>query len=238
MKAYYLDDKTSESRELDLSAYADADDEAMHKIANLLRNNQNIHTLTIDKCELRDHGALVLRNAILTHKSLRNLCLTHLRMGSYPACTDDEYFFPESLDAAVNHLCAILREAELNFVEITQLHFIDRTQRRYQYIEMVEPASMRDLLTQEKQPYYFKEILANLRANLHLHRVHITAVDKDMYAEEQALQRHIKQQHQSENVNEILQGTHASAEASLMPEIYKFLALSAWAKRWNNRRKH
>lgn len=237
MKVYYLDDKAAESHELDFSDHPDADDEAIREVADLLHNNQKIHTLTIDHCELREQGVRTLRHAVLGHKSLRNLCLTQLRMGSYPCSTYDEYYFPESLDYAVDQLCAILRDARLNFIEITDLKFLDHTIRKYEHIDMVDPVSMRDILTQEKEPYYFKEIMDSLKANFHLHRVHLTAMDRDMSGDERALQINIRRQHQSEDVNEILQGTHAAAESHLMPEIYKFLALHAWVKRWSDKRK-
>src|SRR5579864_1307937 len=113
MKVRYREGKEIRDTVVDYSESHFSADEIVKQIAQRLRDNQAIHTIAIENFELYEKGANALRHAVLGHKALRNLSLTGMRICSYPACTNDEYYFPKDLDNAVEHLCAILRDGRL-----------------------------------------------------------------------------------------------------------------------------
>lgn len=228
MKVRYREGKDIRDLILDFSESRFSYDEIVKQLAQRIHDNQAMQFLVIENCELHEKGAHALRQAILGHKSLRHIVFNNLLLCSYPASTDDEYFFPKDLDNTVEHLCAILRDARLNTIELIDLNFRDRTQRQYQHFDMVDPSVMRDLLLQEKAPLYLKEITYSLNHNPHLTKINFSTVDSDVTSMVKEIEENIKKRQAAERLNEVFQGTHAAVEAYLMPEIFKFVALHAW----------
>lgn len=230
MKVRYREAKDIRDCIIDFSESRFSADEIIKQIAQRINDNQAILIITLENFELHEKGMHALRQAILGHRSLRTLVLDNVTLCSYPADTNDEYFFPPDLDNAVLSLCAILRDARLTHIEINNLNFRDRTQRHFEHFDMVDPVTMRDLLTQEKEPYYIKEITFGLKHNPHLLQLIFTTVDVDVEQQVKEIEDIIKRRQAAEHLNEILQGTHAAVEAYLMPEIFKFVALHAWLR--------
>lgn len=235
MKVRYREIKELRDTVLDLTESQFSADELVKQVAQKLRDNQAICFLSIENFDLYEKGASALRHAILGHKSLRLLSLINIRICSYPVCSDDEYFFPIDMDVAIEHLSAILRDGRLHHIEIINIDFHDRTERHFEHFDMVDPSVMRDLLLQEKEPFYIKEILYNLRHNPHLLKLNFTAVDIDLSHEVKQIEDDIQLRHTAEDINRILQGTHASAETYLMPEIFKVFTTWSWIRRFKNK---
>lgn len=234
MKVRYKEAKNIRDVVLDFTESRFSLDEMMKQVAQRLSDNQAIYFVAIENAEINEKGAHALRNAVLGHKSLRHFALLDLKICSYPVASDDEYFFPNDLDSAVQHMCSIFRDARLERLDIINLDFYDRTQRRFEHFDMVDPAVMRDLLTQEKEPFYIKEIIYSLKHNPHLKNLYLSITDADMTNEVKEIEADIKKRQSAEQLNSILQGTHAAVETHLWPEIFKFVALSAW---WHKIRK-
>lgn len=228
MKVRYRESKDLHDTVLDYSESQFTPDELVKQIAQRLRDNQSMYSLSIEDFQLYEKGANALRHAILGHKSLRYLSLLNVLVCSYPVDTDDEYFFPKDLDNAVDHLCAILRDARLHSIKITRLEFRDRTNHHYEHFDMVDPTVMRDILLQEKQPYYIKEISHSLNHNPHLLALTLSMVDLDVAPMVKEIEANIKMRHTAEKINEVLQGTHATVETHMFPEIFKYLTTLAW----------
>jgi hypothetical protein len=228
MKVYYKEGKDIRDIVLDFSDSQFSADELIKQIAQRIRDNQAIHSLMIENAEFNDKGMNAFRHALLGHQALRKLSLKNILISSYPFSTHDEYFFPQDLDNAVEHLCAILRDARLNEIEITHLTFRDRTEHHYEHFDMVDPAVMRDLLLQEKQPYYVSEIANSLCHNPHLLTLILSIVECDTDKIVSEVEAVIKKRQSAECLNEILQGTHATAETHLPTEIFKFFTAIAW----------
>lgn len=236
MKVRYRETKGFRDTVLDFTESQFSADELIKQISQRLRDNQSIRFLSIENFDLYEKGASVLRHAILGHASLRFLSLINMRICSYPVSTDDEYFFPKDMDAATQHLFAILRDARINQLEIIDINFYDRTQRHFEHFDMVDPSVMRDLLLQEKEPFYIKEIFYNLLHNPHLLKVSLSAVDFDLSSEVKIIEDDIKRRHSADYINHILEGTHAAAETFLMPEIFKFFTTWQWIKKSKDRK--
>lgn len=125
MKARLKGDKATPEIILDYAGSNFSADEVIKQIATKLHDNHTIHTLIIEHAQLFEKGTQALRQAVLGHPSLRKLVLYELTFYSYPKMLTDvveaDYFFPTDLDAAVQHFCAILRDARLETIEITEL---------------------------------------------------------------------------------------------------------------------
>ncbi len=185
-------------------------DEIVKQFSQALHSNQGIHTVIIENMEFEEHGMTALCHAVLGHRSLRHLSLLGVRCASYLKTTGDEYYFPLDLDKVVENLCAILRDGKLYSLQIKDLEFIDRTQRTYEHFDMVDPATMRDLLLQEKQPFYIKEMTEALEHNPYLKSIEISIVDTDMKKVLQEIRWTIEHRLASEQINKVFQGTHAA----------------------------
>ncbi len=235
MKVRYKESKDIRDIVLDFTESRFSADEIVKQVAQRLHDNQGIHSLVIENIALYEKGAHALRHAILGHKSLRSFAILDAHLYSYPVTTDDEYFFPLDLDKTVEHLCAILRDARLHQIKITDLDFHDQTQRHFQHYDMVDPVSMRDLLTQEKEPFYIQEVLYALNHNPHIHDVELTTVDLDVAQQVEEIKEAIKKRQAAEKLNAVFQGTHAAVETHFMPEIFKLTALWAWMNKFRRR---
>lgn len=231
MLARLKGDKDIAEMVLDYTVSQFSSDEIIKQIALRLHDNPMIHTLIIENAELYEKGAVALRQAVLGHPSLRQLSLYNLKICSYYITVSEEisdYFFPKDLDQAVAQVCAILRDARLNTIEMTELNFIDRTERHFQHVDMVEPAQMRDLVLQEKQPEYITQIAESLNHNPHLYCINLSIDDVDVNEFVEEIEKNIRRRHASEELNLVLEGTHAAIETRLIPEIFKFYALRLW----------
>lgn len=227
MKARYRESHALRDTVLDYSDSQFSADELLKQIAQCLRDNQKIQMLTIENAILDEASADALCQAVLKHHSLKALSLQGLKICSHATCAAEEYF-PEDLDRAVGHLCAMLRASNLNHIELLDVDFLDLTERKYEHFDMVDPSVMRDLLTQEKEPFYIKQILDSLKHNPHLLIAHFTAVDVDLTQTMEKLNEEIKKRQSAENINAVLQGTHASIETYLLPEMFKAFAMGVW----------
>jgi hypothetical protein len=203
-------------------------DEMVKQVAQRLHDNQEIHTLILQNAEIYEKGMNALRHAVLGHRSLRQLSFQDLHICSYPVSTDDEYFFPLDMDATVMHLCALLQDGCLNYIELMNLEFHDRTNRHFQHFDMVEPSSMRDLLSEEKEPFYIKEIIRSLNHNPHLSGLFFSTRDTDVSHFVKEIEANIRKRRMASQMNAIFQGTHAAIDAQHIPEIIKFMAIGAW----------
>jgi hypothetical protein len=212
-------------------------DEFIKQAAQCLHDDQTISSLRIENVELYEHGANALRHAILGHKSLRKLTLKNICICSYSACSDDEYYFPKDLDNTVEQLCALLRDGRLTEIELNELNFRDRTEHRYEHFDMVDPATMRDILLQEKAPFYAKKLIESLLHNPHLYRLTFSIIDMDVSHAVNEIEMNIKRRHSAEQINAMLQGTYAASESVIMPEIYKFFTTWVWMNNWFQKRK-
>jgi hypothetical protein len=226
MRIRYREEKELHDIVLDFTDSRFSPDELIKQIAQRLRDNQTIHTLVIENAELYEKGADALCQAVLTHKALRNLYLHRALFCSYAVCGDDDYF-PADLDAAVEHISAMLRQANLHCIELTDIDFHDRTERKYEHFDMVDPTVMRDLLMQ-KEPFYIKQIENSLIHNPHLYTVKFSVVDVDVKQDVKEIEQDIKKRHTAEQINAVLQGTHAAIETYMMPEIFKAFAMGVW----------
>lgn len=198
MKVCYRESKDIRDTVFDYSESQFSPDEIIKQIVQRLRDNQLISFFYIENFDLYEKGAYALSQAILEHQSLRYLSFNNMRLCSYPVRTNDEYFFPEDLDLAVKHLCEIIRKGNLWSIQIINLDFYDRTEHHYEHVDMVEPTVMRDILLQEKQPYYFKEILDSFNHNPNLLHINFSTVDVDMTHAVKEIEENIKKRHNAE----------------------------------------
>lgn len=241
MRAHLKGEKQTPDIVLDFASSQFSADEIIKQIALRLHDHPFIHTLVIENAEIYEKGALALRQAILGHKSLRTLALLNLKICSYyvsvPEELSDEYF-PKDLDLAVEHLAAILRDGRLQTVEVTRLQFVDRSERHFEHFDMVEPALMRDLVLQEKGPFYVKEITDSLNHNPHLCRINLSIDDVDVHDIIEEIEKNIRRRHAAEEINNVLRGTHASLETENMHDFLKLFAWRWWLQQWmkKNRR--
>jgi len=195
MKISYRKNNAIQDTVMNLTGGYLSTDELIQKVTCCLHDNQTIHTLSIENFDLYEKGADALLHAILHHKTLKNLSLINVRICSYPACSKDEDFFPQDLDRAVEHLEMILRDGKLENIMIKNLAFHDSTQRSFEHFDMVDPTVMRDILTQEKEPVYLKELLNSLTQNSHLRKLSLTTADLDVSKQVNLLRKHIRKLH-------------------------------------------
>ena len=230
MKVRYRVEKEIRDTVLDYSESSFSSDELFKQLALRLHDNQSISFLYVEDFDLYEVGANVLRQSILGHKSLRSLTLQNMRVCSYPITTDDEYYFPKDLDKAVASLAAVLRDGRLKTIQIENIDFFDRTVRHFEHFDMVDPAVMRGILQEEKEPAYIREIAYSLMHNPHLYKIKLTAKNLDLSQTEKLIEEDIRFRHKSEHINAYLQGTHASAETGFLPSVFKFVTAWSWMK--------
>lgn len=203
-------------------------DELARQVAEHLRDHQMIDSLFLSDIDLYEKGAFALRQVILNHASLRKLHFSNLRICSYSSVTEDEYYFPPDLDRAVQHLCAILQKGHLTHIEMIRLSFHDKTHRQYEHFDMVEPATMRDLLLEEKCPFYLKEIANSLYHNVHLLELNFSMVDTDVSEIVKKIKDNIEKREHAAQLNAFIQGTHSASGTYLNPDIFKAFTLWWW----------
>lgn len=240
MKACLKGDRHTPEIILDFAGSGFSADEIIKQIATRIHENSMIHTLIIENAVLSEKGASALRQAVLGHRTLRTLALLKLTISSYRKVVsgpEADYYFPKDLDATVDQLSAILRDARLHTIELTEVNFVDNTERHFEHIDMVDPVSMRDILLQEKEPFYIKEIAASLNHNPHLYRLNFSMAGVDVNELVEEIEQNIRRRHASEELNQVLEGTHAAIETHWFPEIFKIFAWKLW---WHSqlRKKH
>lgn len=94
---------------------------------------------------------------------------------------------------------------------------------------------MRDILLEEKQPFYLAEIAGSLNHNPHLRHLIFSMDDVDVNDLVDDIEHNIRRRHASEELNQVLEGTHAAIETHWFPEMFRIFAWNLWQQNFKNK---